>query len=67
MSASAYRDLYPIASSEIDRINNVGYPGASGYKSRTLVNHPVPYTASFVVSIIARLNQLAAQPGLEVL
>jgi hypothetical protein len=48
-------------------MDNVGYTGAAGDESRSFVDHHIKTCAGFVVSIVARTQQITAHTGAEFL
>jgi hypothetical protein len=53
----------PKGSTDVDRIDDIGNPAASGYERWLLVHHPVVDSPRLVIARIARLQQLARKRG----
>ncbi len=67
VTAAANGHQHTIGSSKIDRMDNVGNTDAAGDESRSFVDHHIKTCAGFVVSIVARTQQITAHTGAEFL
>src|ERR1041385_3887941 len=66
MATATDRDQNIILSCEIYRANYVRYVRATRDEPRLLVDHPVIHLASFIIILVAGLDQFAAQVCFEI-
>src|SRR5690242_6233347 len=66
MAPATDRDQNIILSREIYRTNYVRYICATRDETRLLVDHPVIHLASFIIVLVSRLDQFAAQVCFEI-
>lgn len=63
VAAAADGDQEFVLAREIDRLDDVGHPGALGDQAGALVDHPVPELARRIVARVMRTQQRTAQTG----
>ena len=66
MTAATDRQQEIILSCKIHRANDVGHIYATRDETRLLVDHPIVHLARFVVILVPRLYQPAAQVRFEI-
>src|SRR5437879_9187287 len=66
MTAATDRKEHIILSREIHRPNYVRHVDAAGNQTRLFMDHPIVHLARFVIILVARLDQSAAQVRFEI-